>query len=213
MSDDKISVDQYGRRSWNVEAYAKESKQGKRALKEDTQHANFDSSSSQLYIEHRDELLKKLLSAVKTYNIINPLNSGTSFGNNKRFGFFCPICNVSFRDNMALIDHFNSPQHVGKLSSIGLDGDLNGELLEGGIRRASLADVVKMVELLVAKLVKSKTQPEELSFKQRVERRRLFEEKKREKKQQRKARKINPEQQDDPMASMMGFSGFGTTKK
>ena len=78
---------------------------------------------------------------------------------NKRFGFFCPICDVSFRDNLLLIDHLNSPQHVSKakLMNLGIDNNsAEQELLENGIRRASLQEVVLTMERLIAKSINEK---------------------------------------------------------
>lgn len=163
---DKISTDQYGRRKWNVDLYEKEAKDRKNqstqpTLATTTTNQINDHSSSLEYIEHRNKLLNELINAVKQYSLINPQTSTstTTFGKNKRFGFFCPICDVSFRDNLLLIDHLNSPQHVSKakLMNLGIDNNsAEQELLENGIRRASLQEVVLTMERLIAKSINEK---------------------------------------------------------
>lgn len=209
-------MDQYGRKAWNVEAYANDAKRPKKEVPVDIANDKLS------YLQQREKLLKDLLAAVKTYNLINPLNSQTSHGNNKRFGFFCPLCNVSFRDNLALVDHFNTPQHVAKVSANDKnDEDL--EKLDGGISRASAQQVIAMLNSLVASLIRKKSQgADNATFRERVERRERFEEKKRQKRRERRKRRVREdnevengddnEDDNDPMAEMMGFSGFGSTK-
>ncbi|KAK6455825.1 U4/U6.U5 snRNP associated protein [Scheffersomyces xylosifermentans] len=245
--EEKISVDQYGRRFWNVDAYAKEAKS--KTKRDDSKQVNLSSStfikdgnSSASYLNHRENLLKESLNAVKTYNLINPSASSTSsFGNNKRFGFFCPICNLSFRDNLSLVDHINSPQHVGRANElsrklrnkrVSAEGDQESqaetEELEGGIRRATLEEVVATIEGLVQKQIRERNQEKTgdgTSFKERVLRRQQFEEKKIAKRKERQNLKAkakakaktdnesNVEEQEGSMAAMMGFSGFNSTKK
>lgn len=215
---DKISVDQYGRRSWNVDAYEKEAKT-KKVDKEDVDISKAlaikDNTSSNSLVAHRNNLLESLLSAVKTYNIINPANAGGSYGREKRFGFFCPICSLSFRDNLALIDHLNSPQHVAKANQLSNNLESEQGELDGGIRRASLQQVIATIELLVEKLIRQKTKTSEgLTFQERVAKRIRFEDEKREKRKQKRRKKDTVEVKDDSeMASLLGISGFGSTKK
>lgn len=223
--NDKISVDQYGRKTWNVEAYAKDAKRkpGKKSTsaptKSNTSFISTDKPST--YLAHRDKLLDQLLSAVGQHTIINPLNTGT-YGANKKFGFVCLVCDLSFRDNLALIDHINSPLHVQKSQSLlNKDGDDEGELLDGGVRRATLEEVKVMLRALIAKLVQEKSAKEGgVDIKERIAKREAFEkaqqEKRRARRQKRKTnKKTNVESLGDRsnMASMMGFGGFGTTKK
>ena len=249
---EKTTIDQYGRKKWNIELYAQEARDKKRKRGNDDDEVEFKlrDDSSQAYVKHRDELLKTSLNAVKTYNLINPDKAELSvFGSRKRFGFFCPICDLSFRDNLALIDHFNSPQHANKviLKQAGENnntiGDENGdgesailklhqEMLDSGVRRATLNEVVATMEKLIQQSVvaKSKDVPNKAPFAERVKRRREFEEKKRlrlsEKrilrKHQRRERRQREEElarvrcsttADTEMNQMMGFSTFGSTKR
>ncbi|RCK55219.1 U4/U6.U5 small nuclear ribonucleoprotein component snu23 [Candida viswanathii] len=228
---EKITTDQYGRKKWNLEVYAAEARNKKRQgeTPAGTAHQIQDDSSSLEYISQRNKLLDQLLSAVKKYNLISPESSTTTttYGKNKRFGFFCPICDLSFRDNLLLIDHLNSPQHISKLNQLNAskDGTQNEELLEGGIRRASLKEVVSTVERLVAKSIQEKNRLDNTqsgqSFAERVEKRREFEEKRKQKRHERKnvqkqRKKLKGEQApdaaSDDIANLMGFGSFGSTK-
>ncbi|CAK9435644.1 uncharacterized protein LODBEIA_P03710 [Lodderomyces beijingensis] len=244
-SQDKVSVDQYGRKKWNVEAYAQEAKDRKRKRRADdddrvSKHT-LKNDTSQAYIDHRAELLKASLDAVQQYSLINPDKAGSAMhGAKKRFGFFCPVCDLSFRDDLALIDHFNSPQHVNKVMSQNQKKPAEGEeedakaaqMLESGIRRASLAEVVATMEKLISRSVAAKVEAKEaegVSFGERVKRRKEFEEKrmssnaeKRHLRNQRKKQKRDAHKQvaardgdgdgGGAMSQMMGFANFGSTK-
>lgn len=221
---EKTSKDQYGRKTWDVEAYAQESKTVKKEQAPISQDHIIKDSESASHLDHRQRLLAQSIGAVKTYNIINPLNANHgSYGKNKRFGFFCPVCNLSFRDNLSLIDHFNSPQHSNNAKKLNNDeNDEGGEDIEGGIKHATIEQVVKMMEIEVAKLIKRKsaTKQQELTFQQRVEKRKLFEEEKRRKRREKKRKSMvkSHENLDDNSSQLdlqqqLGFSGFGTTKK
>ncbi|EGW33404.1 uncharacterized protein SPAPADRAFT_60764, partial [Spathaspora passalidarum NRRL Y-27907] len=152
---EKQSTDQYGRRKWNVELYEEEAKTKKETTSSSVQLSKQSiiqsETSSSEYIKHRNKLLQDSINAVKQFNLINPeVDVSKSFGANKRFGFFCPICDLSFRDNLALVDHLNSPQHVRKANEASRklrkegDQEESGEL-EGGIQRANLSEVISTI--------------------------------------------------------------------
>ncbi|CAX43506.1 U4/U6.U5 small nuclear ribonucleoprotein component, putative [Candida dubliniensis CD36] len=229
---DKISTDQYGRKKWNVDLYEKEAKdrtnQSTEPSNATTTNQINDHSSSLEYIEHRNKLLNDSINAVKQYSLINPQTSTSTitFGKNKRFGFFCPICDVSFRDNLLLIDHLNSPQHVSKARQMNTDAENSTEevFLENGIRRASLKEVISTMEKLVAKSISEKGNSEDgatgLTFKQRVEKRREYENRKRSKRaerkqvqrQRKKHKKSDDTETNAKINDLMGFNSFGSTK-
>ncbi|KAK6461817.1 U4/U6.U5 snRNP associated protein [Scheffersomyces coipomensis] len=249
--EEKKSIDQYGRRTWNVELYEKEAKTSKKPQKTTTGSIiptsviNDDKSSSD-YIKHRNTLLNDSLNAVKVHNLIDPsISSSTSMaGKNKRFGFFCPICNLSYRDNLALIDHFNSLQHVRNANELskarkkanksgkeGVDGEDDEEEeeepeeLEGGIRRATTKEVIATIEALVQKSIRLKGQDNksnQLSFLQRVEKRKQFDQKRREKRREQRLRSKSSKNNDTlidqdhhsmEIESLMGINSFGSSKK
>lgn len=223
----KDNVDQYGRKTWDVEAYAREAKQGgkpKAAEPSNNEAMAINQDKPTSYLQHRSNLLNESIGAVNKHTLINPLNT-KSYGKDKRFGFFCPVCDLSFRDNLALIDHVNSPQHIGRsqqlAKSLKKDGEEEEtELLEGGIRRASVEEVIATIEKLVAQLIRAKQDPGSVvSIQDRINKRKAFEqkqlEKRRLKRQNLKKRKrtpVEPEPSSD-ISNLMGFSGFSTSKK
>ena len=161
-SPSKKSIDQYGRQTWNVDLYAQEAREKKKNT--ETAPSQYiidkDTDDSKTHIKQRNTLLEQSLNAVQKFNLINPDKTTTStFGAKKRFGFVCPVCDLSFRDNLALIDHFNSPQHVSKVfqQNKSTEDSSQTELLDGGIRRATLKEVVTMMESLVDKRLKEKS--------------------------------------------------------
>ncbi|CAH2350744.1 23 kDa U4/U6.U5 small nuclear ribonucleoprotein component [[Candida] railenensis] len=214
---DKITTDQYGRKQWNLEEYAKDAKKKKKAPVKDTSK-DYSVSDSTSYVSHRDNLLKESVESVKQHTLLNPAAISGSDGStrNKVFGFFCPVCELSFRDNMALIDHLNSPQHIEKVKG-SFDGELNA-----GVRRATFEEVKEMLDYLVAQENKSLEVQE--SFRERVRKREEFDKeriKRRGERRLTKRRRRNMEKEmrnadvedDGDFQKMMGFNGFGSTKR
>lgn len=213
---DNVQRDQYGRRTWDVEAYARETHKRRKVDDEipNTSHVLSDNSSTSL-LSHRRKLIASLLKAVKTFNIIDPNSGNSLYGKDKRFGFFCPVCNLSFRDNLSLIDHFNSPQHTSKASNSTSEGG-DGEYFEAGVKKATVEQVKSMIESLVMKLIRERTSEQtKIPFAERVQKRHEFEERMREKRREKK-RTVKKEhsdtEHDKELIETMGFSGFGLTK-
>ena len=224
--NNKISIDQYGRKTWNVDAYAKEakSKSSKKAISSTPNLSNstINTDKPLSYLTHRDKLLNELLTAVNQHTIINPLNTA-SYGKNKKFGFFCLVCDLSFRDNLALIDHINSPLHVQRSQSLVTkhDGE-DTEILDGNVRRATVDEVRLTLESLIAKLTQDKNSGNnKTNIKERIARRQEFEknqqakrkEKRLKSKQNKIAQKNKTDEGNNDISSMMGFGDFGSTKK
>lgn len=223
LEDEKVTTDQYGRRKWNVEVYEKEAKSktkdnGER--EEIVQKYGLKADEPSSYLDHRNELINELILSVNKFTVINPANNKT-YGKDKRFGFFCQICDLSFRDNLALIDHFNKPSHIEK-ARIALDAKANtdAEMLDDIIRRASVEEVQQTLMTLIKKH-SSEGKKEGFGIRDRIKLREAMEqriaEKRRERK--RKLRMKKSEQKlvaaglDDKVESMMGFASFGSTKK
>lgn len=222
----KISIDQYGRKTWNVDAYVEEAKnkRSKKAISStpNPSNSNINTDKPLSYLTHRDKLLKELLSAVNQHTIINPLNT-SSYGKNKKFGFFCLVCDLSFRDNLALIDHINSPLHVQRSQSLVTkhDGE-DTEILDGNVRRATTDEVRLTLESLIAKLTQEKNSGNDKNnIKERIARRQEFEKNQKAKRRERRlkikqnktARNDKTDEGNNDIASMMGFGDFGSTKK
>lgn len=224
---DRTSTDQYGRKQWDVEAYAEEAKKATPQTRgQPIDEALARKLKLQTFLQHRAELLDQSLGAVGKHTLIGAESGATSltYGKNKRFGFTCPTCDLSFRDTLALVDHFNSPQHVKNLRQLLGDSAGTGEELEDGVKRASQAQVIATLEDLVKKLLRAKaaagsTTGLALGLQERVQRRLEFEQRKTKRKQERRKKKrihgLGVDADTDPeteIGKLMGFEGFGSTK-
>ncbi|KAG6880204.1 hypothetical protein C0992_003868 [Termitomyces sp. T32_za158] len=125
-------------------------------------------------------------------------------------GFYCEACNRTYKDSVGYLDHLNSRAHLRVL----------GQTTK--IARSTLAQVQARIALLREK-TKAATTAKAYDFDQRLAELKakevaLREQKKAAKKAEKeKARleliKDTAMDQDDEMAQMMGFGGFGSTKK
>lgn len=191
----KTSVDQYGRKTWDIDAYAAEAKAKRQKTDESNEEPGIRRGTD------RDEMILALLAAVNDISIVE---GGTM---RYKIGFVCPVCQRLFRDNLALVDHFNLPQHLAKVV-----GESGGGASEGGFKRSSYEDVEKALKNLLRE--KNKSEAESLSFQERVMRRKTFEEGRRQKRRDKKnSKKLRKEESgpDQQLQSVMGFTGFGSS--
>lgn len=217
---DKTSTDQYGRKTWNVELYAQEAK--KKNVLEPTPGsvAAAESLKDGSYDQHRADLIESSVLAVQKYTLVGNEGSRTAtYGKNKRFGFFCPICDLSFRDTLALVDHVNSPQHAKKARSLVPSDGVDEKDDICGVKHATAAEVAEKIEELVKRLLREGAESKGAgSIHERIQKRQEFEENKRRRRKEKKLRKIEDkvevghEDEGDELQKMMGFQGFGTTK-
>ncbi|CAA7261712.1 unnamed protein product [Cyclocybe aegerita] len=123
-------------------------------------------------------------------------------------GFYCETCNRTYKDSVGYLDHINSRAHLRAL----------GQTTK--IARSTLAQVQARIALLREK-TKEAASAKAYDFDKRLEE---VKEKERALREQRKAEKkaekekarlalINDSNEDSDMAAMMGFGGFGSTKK
>ncbi|KAI4159851.1 MAG: hypothetical protein LQ342_006269 [Letrouitia transgressa] len=93
-------------------------------------------------------------------------------------GFYCPDCDLTFKDNLQFVDHLNSKQH---LLATGQSGE---------VRRASLAEVKERLEWLAQERERVKNEVEgEVRLKERLERRQEEMEREREEKRRKRREK------------------------
>lgn len=217
---DKVSKDQYGRKTWDVDAYAEGAKKGQNRSSQPSDKAlnSVRSLKDQTYLQHKATLLNDSVLAVSKHTLISSdANTSSTFGKNKRFGFFCPVCDLSFRDTLALVDHVNSPQHAKNAQSLARKSGISEEEDLGGLKKASYEEVALTIEELVKQLLRTKASSANLdSIQDRVLKRQAMEAKKlamrQQRRKRRKAKQDSPVDANDEIARAMGFHGFGTTK-
>ncbi|EGN99870.1 hypothetical protein SERLA73DRAFT_180123 [Serpula lacrymans var. lacrymans S7.3] len=126
-------------------------------------------------------------------------------------GFFCEACSRTYKDSVGYLDHINGRAHLRKL----------GQTTR--IERSTLEQVRARIAFLREK-TKEASNAKSFDFDQRLAEIKAKEAAARaEKKAQKKAEKERArvelvkdsvmQEEDDEMAKMMGFGGFGTTKK
>lgn len=213
---EKTSVDQYGRKTWDVEAYAQEAGK-KRKLDTSKAQATAKVIKNMSILEQRQKMFESSVLAVKSHTLVGTeaASTLTTYGKNKRFGFFCPICDLSFRDTLALVDHLNSPQHAKRVAHLGGAPQGEGELLPDGVRRATVEQVAQEIEELVMRLWRQKLDSGAAeTLQERVRKREQFEtERLRLKKEMQKKKDSEVEVEPTEMGKVMGIEGFGTTRK
>ncbi|KAL0956429.1 hypothetical protein HGRIS_002577 [Hohenbuehelia grisea] len=124
-------------------------------------------------------------------------------------GFFCEVCNRTYKDTVGYLDHINGRGHLRAL----------GQTTK--IERSSVQQVRDRIAMLREK-TKEAANAKAFDFDQRLAEIKAKENAAREeKKAQKKAQKEKARlelakeamDQDDDMAKLMGFGGFGSTKK
>lgn len=190
----------FGRRTWDKEEYAKKAQQ----RYEQQQNRSIE------VVEGHNPISRDALNFNTDLNKRQVIASNVVSTRGKSFGFYCEVCDLTFKDNLKYVDHLNSKPHLIR------SGEINKE------KSVTLDEVKERYELLVKKLDERLNESEKYDIKKRIAKRQAFEEelkqRKREKKHTKKlnddrVREVNGAGSDDEMAKMMGFGGFGSTKR
>ncbi|KAK9766102.1 U4/U6.U5 snRNP associated protein [Basidiobolus ranarum] len=195
------------RRTWNKEEFrkrAEERDKRERELEEETENkrkALKPGEPARDLLQAREDKVN-FDSGVGKIKVVQAVAGVAS----KQPGFYCEVCDCVVKDSANYLDHINGRKHQSNLG------------MSMKVERSSL----DQIKAKLASLKKKDEKPKEYNFEERVEAARKQEEeskqRKREKKKEKK-REIETQQaaelgeMDPEMAAMMGFGGFGTSKK
>jgi len=200
MSDRSQRPDDH-RRKWDVAEYEKAAK-----AREDVERAmNRDRS------EDAEEKVKRDLLRVREYKVDLDSKLGKSVVITKNTpqsatgGYYCNVCDCVVKDSINFLDHINGKKHQRNLG------------MSMKVERSSLDQVKARFSINKRKLEEKK---KEYDFDQKMQELKEEEERSKEyrkEKKKEKKRKLetdNSELGGDPeMMAMMGFAGFGSSKK
>ncbi|GMM33384.1 U4/U6-U5 snRNP complex subunit [Saccharomycopsis crataegensis] len=205
------SVNSYGRRTWNRDAYAKLAQQKKSRPVRPDETSKKDITQRKVNIDFDANINKVQLV---------DQSASVSIHKGKSSGFYCEICNLTFKDNLSFLNHINSPKHLE-------NSEFKTRNLNKNITLEDIRKKLKSVHDAKLRQKENENDLEVFNLKRRIENRKIFEdheaERKRQKKKEKKTRKyetkINEEKSNsvsatnNEMMEAMGFSSFGTSKK
>lgn len=107
----------FGRRTWDRSEYAELAKQGQQTYEQSLKSTLTDSQLEQLKIKYTDHyaLIQSSLSDLNKRTLATGISSQKK---GKQFGFYCELCNLTFKDNLQYIDHLNHKTHQLKFEAI-----------------------------------------------------------------------------------------------
>lgn len=183
----------YGRRTWDREEYAELAKQGERSYQDSLRSSLTDDQLRLLkakYTDHRS----LMENAMKGLNKKVLATGISSFKKGRQFGFYCELCNLTFKDNLQFIDHLNHKAHQMKFEAIFDEPLINDARDNDDIN-------VEEFDSEYSSLVKQFVRQNQVK----------------EVKKSRPPKKRTQERLDQPvpslMAQTMGFASFGSAKK
>lgn len=108
----------FGRRTWNREEYAEQARSGydDQSLKATLTSTELQALKSK-YTNY-DRLIKGSLKDLNKRKLAANTDTLSSFKRGKKFGFYCDICNLTFKDTLQYIDHLNHKVHAIKFENL-----------------------------------------------------------------------------------------------
>lgn len=183
----------FGRRTWDREEHAELAKQGQKPYEESLRSSLTDDQLQLLKTQYTDH--RALMeSSLKGLNRKVLATGVSSFKKGKQFGFYCELCNLTFKDNLQYIDHLNHKSHQIRFEAI-FDEPLVIDSRDNDYITAQ--ELQEEYDTLVKQFVRQhKTKVENTG---------------RPKKKQ--APKTSSQSRSSEVAKAMGFASFGGSKK
>ncbi|KAG0670584.1 U4/U6.U5 snRNP associated protein [Maudiozyma exigua] len=176
----------FGRRTWNKEDYI-----GKTDTDIARQFTENELNSLKLKYSNYNELMKQTNSNMNQKTLVANV---TSFKKGKQFGFYCDLCDLTFKDTLQYVDHLNHKVHLLKFESMfgeSLISDLrdNDDIPMDEFKKIYSDEIKTFVKLHDDYVPKTKITSRS------------------------KKAEVPEIKEETKLSKMMGFGSFGSTKK
>lgn len=204
MAKKASGVDNTFRRKWDREEYAERARERDKELEEDGARPSAPRGPpvQRKPLQHRDyEVdLESRLGKTQIVTQVAPLS--------QQAGYYCNVCECVVKDSANYLDHINGKKHQRALG------------MSMRVKRSTLSEVQERFELLKRKADEQPLTEEEFDSRLLAQQE-AEEQQKRQKKEARKEKKkaqtapsaAGDEEMDPELAALMGFGGFGSTKR
>ncbi|KAI3951171.1 hypothetical protein MKW98_028575 [Papaver atlanticum] len=201
MSQSVAGVDNTFRKKFDREEYEERARERERQEEEDSRKSKFKGPPVQRQPLKRRDYEVDLDSRLGKTQVVTPIAPLS-----QQAGYFCSVCKCVVKDSANYLDHINGKKHQRALG------------MSMRVERASLQQVQERFEALKKRKVEGVFTEQDLDERilkqqqEEEERKRQRREKKKEKKKE-KSKEEESEEVDPDVAALMGFGGFGSSKK
>ncbi|ODV98131.1 hypothetical protein PACTADRAFT_83465 [Pachysolen tannophilus NRRL Y-2460] len=182
MSDKKSELS-FGRRQWDKDEYARvayEKRQKRRGVGVVEDDEKTTMKKYDFYKKRLDNLQQ--IDDLNKISLVSLQAADATGKRGKSVGFYCDVCNLTFKNNLEFIEHLNSKQHY---SNSGFDYEI-----ENNNKDITLEMIIDRVTKLKQLKDKEALEKDEgFNLKKRIEMRKIFEEKEKERTKQKQAKK------------------------